>query len=341
MSVTAKEIAKKLNISETAVSMALNNRPGVSTQTRKRIIQQAEMMGYDFSKLSRKANNHGDIYYIIYRAHNAILNYTPIFNELIEGIEQECRNNDYRLKTLQIYEHIDDLEKCLEDLRYKGCIGIILFGTEMSESVAKQFYSLNIPIVLIDTYFDRVECSSISINNRQGAYFATNLLIETTHEQPGYLKSSYEIKNFNRRRDGFYKSIISHGMSKSKSIIHELSPSIEGAYSDMLEILNNGDDIAKCYFADNDLIAIGAMRAFKEKGYKIPEDISIVGFDNISESSIVEPALTTVDIPRKFMGQTAALQLIREIQFPIPHTVKTEISTSIVQRKSTKKYHNH
>ena len=99
--VTAKELAKKLNLSETAVSMALNNKPGVSTQTRARVIREAEKWGYDFSKLSRKKNSSGDIYYIVFRTHNAILNYNPIFSELIDGIEQECRNSNYRLKTLQ------------------------------------------------------------------------------------------------------------------------------------------------------------------------------------------------------------------------------------------------
>lgn len=79
MGITAKELAKKLNLSATAVSMALNNKPGVSTQTRARIIKEAEKAGYDFSRLASKLNKTGDIYCVIYRAHNAILNYTPIF----------------------------------------------------------------------------------------------------------------------------------------------------------------------------------------------------------------------------------------------------------------------
>lgn len=85
MGITGKELAEKLNISATAVSMALNGKPGVSTEMRKRIIAEAEKAGYDFSRLQLKKNHSGDIYCIIYRAHNAILNYTPIFSELTEA----------------------------------------------------------------------------------------------------------------------------------------------------------------------------------------------------------------------------------------------------------------
>ena len=123
-------------------------------------------------------------------------------------------------------------------------------------------------------------------------------------------------------------------MSVSKSVVHELSPSIDGAFSDMLEIIDSGDELAECYFADNDLIAIGAIKALKLRGYKIPKDVAIIGFDNISEGRVIDPSLTTIDIPRKFMGQTAAAQLIKQLLNPVPHTVKIEVSTSVVKRFS-------
>ena len=102
----------------------------------------------------------------------------------------------------------------------------------------------------------------------------------------------------------------------------------------MLEVIDRGDDLARCYFADNDLIAIGAIKALKLRGYKIPDDVAVIGFDNISEGRIIEPPLTTVDIPRRFMGQTAAVQLIRHITNPVPRSVKIEVSTSLVRRFS-------
>ena len=333
MAITAKELAQKLNLSATAVSMALNNKPGVSTETRNRVIKAAEQYRYDFTRLSSKAGP-GDIYCVIYRAHNALLNYAPIFSELTDGIEQECREQDFKLKLIQINEKIDDVQKLIEDIRVSSCAGVILLGTETSITACKMFMQLSVPVVLLDSYFDSLGCSSVLINNAQGAYLATSLLIDRCGSHPGYLRSSYRIGNFEERRAGFNKAVREHGMSATNSITHDLSPSIEGALSDMLEIIDNGDTLAKCYFADNDLIAIGAIKALKLRGYQIPQDIAIAGFDNISESRIVEPSLTTVDIPRKYMGQTAARQLIYQITNPIPHTVKIEVSTKLIKRFS-------
>lgn len=178
MGITAKELAARLNLSATAVSMALNGKPGVSTETRAMVIREAEKAGYDFSRLSMKKNASGDIYCIICRAHNAILNYTPIFSELTDGIEQECRKNGYHLKTFQLYEKIDDLQKYIEELRISQCAGVILLGTEVSASVCHEFLQLSVPVILLDSYFDSADCSCVLINNAQGAYLATSYLID-------------------------------------------------------------------------------------------------------------------------------------------------------------------
>ena len=276
----------------------------------------------------------GDIYCIICRAHNAILNYTPIFSELTEGIEQECRQNGYHLKTFQLYEKTDDLHKYIEELRISQCAGVILLGTELSATVCQEFLHLSVPVILLDSYFDSVDCSSVLINNAQGAYLATSYLIDRCGRQPGHLCSAYKIENFTERKYGFQRAVREHGMSTGKTITHELSPSIEGAFSDMLEIIDSGTPLAGSYFADNDLIAIGAIKALKLRGYKIPQDIAIAGFDNISEGRVVDPSLTTIDVPRKFMGQTAAAQLIRELKTPVPHSIKIEVSTTLIKRFS-------
>ena len=228
MGITAKELAARLNLSATAVSMALNGKPGVSTETRAMVIREAEKAGYDFSRLSMKKNASGDIYCIICRAHNAILNYTPIFSELTDGIEQECRKNGYHLKTFQLYEKIDDLQKYIEELRISQCAGVILLGTEVSASVCHEFLQLSVPVILLDSYFDSADCSCVLINNAQGAYLATSYLIDRCGRQPGHLCSFYRITNFRERTHGFHRAVREHGMSTAKSIIHELSPSIEG-----------------------------------------------------------------------------------------------------------------
>ncbi len=335
MGITAKELAEKLNLSAAAVSMALHNKPGVSTQTRQLVYDTALKYGFDFSRISEKKQVDGSIYLIIYQKHGTVVADTPFFCKVIEGVSLGCKNQDYKMKTSYVYEEEDTLSRQIEDIRYSDCAGIILLGTEMTADDLKPFLSLPVPLVLLDTYFDTVPCDSILINNHQGAYLATLHLFRRTKKQPGYLRSSYPICNFAERSTGFYNAIRDCGMSTSKSIVHYLSPTVEGACADMREILRSGEKLASCYFADNDLIAVGAMKAFKQFGYAIPEDIAIVGFDNSPISSIIEPALTTIHVPKQYMGEFAASRLIERMQNPGQSPVKIQIATTLLKRQTT------
>ena len=92
------------------------------------------------------------------------------------------------------------------------------------------------------------------------------------------------------------------------------------------------EELASCYFADNDLIAVGAIKALKENGYRIPQDIGIVGFDNLPLGSVIEPALTTIHVPKQYMGEAAAQKLIDLLNTPGQPPTKTEVSTMLVKR---------
>ncbi|WP_099469718.1 LacI family DNA-binding transcriptional regulator [Konateibacter massiliensis] len=334
MGITAKELAKKLNLSAAAVSMALNNKPGVSTKTRQLVFDTAEKYGYDFGRITEKQSVPGTIYFVIYKKHGTIVGDTPFFSQVSDGVSLGCKNANYKLKSIYIYEDDDTLKKQIEDIQYSDCCGIILLGTEMTAEDLKLFVTLPIPFVLLDAYFETVPCDCVLINNEQGAYLATRYLIQKCKKQPGYLKSSFQISNFSDRASGFYKAIRSSGFSSSKSIVHALSPSVDGAYSDMLELIRNKEELAECYFADNDHIAIGAVKALKENGFRIPEDISIVGFDNLPSSTVIEPSLTTIQVPKQYMGELAVERLIKLLAEPGLSPVKTEVSTSLIKRNS-------
>ncbi len=334
MSITAKELAEKLHLSATAVSMALNNKPGVSTETRNRVLDAAHKYGYDFSRLNTKTARKRTLCAVFYRADNAILSYAPIFMDLTDGMTNECAKQGYTLKTIQYYEKREDMEQLLGEIRQTDCAGVIVIGTEMSLDAFRHFDELKLPVVLLDNSFDAVNCNCVQINNRQGAHLATEYLISRRMSQPGYLHSSYPLNNFDERMEGFQSAVRDAGMSFSRSVIHPVSPTLDGACSDMLEMLEQKAPLADCYFADNDLIAIGAMKAFKLRGYKVPEDISVIGFDNISEGRVVDPALTTIDIPRAYMAEVAVRRLIELIEDPDQCYSKIEISTTLIKRFS-------
>lgn len=268
---------------------------------------------------------------MIYKKHGAVVADTPFFDQLIKGIESECRQACYSLNIHYLYED-DDIPAQLGSLCY--CNGAILLATEMEMRDFQPFDALKMPLVVLDTYFESLKYDCILINNFQGAYQAANYLIRRSKSQPGYLRSSYPVGNFEERADGFYKAIRDSGMSASKSPVLRLTPSLEGACEDMRELLKNGEEPARCYFADNDLIAAGAIRALQEFGYRIPRDVGIIGFDDMPLCVCIEPRLTTVNVPKQYMGKVAVTRLLQIMEPGEHYPVKLEIGTSIVTRRS-------
>lgn len=102
----------------------------------------------------------------------------------------------------------------------------------------------------------------------------------------------------------------------------------------MLEIIERNDQLADCYFAENDHIAIGVIKALKLKGYRIPEDIAVIGFDNILEGKIIEPSLTTINVPRHFMGKMAVKTLLDSMNSADPYKIKVSVNPNLVKRFS-------
>lgn len=335
MSISAKELAQKLNISAATVSMVLNKKPGISEKTRNLVLSAAKEYGYDFSRLGDPDSQKGIIQFVIYKKHGTVVADTPFFSQLTEGIDLGCKSAGYELQISYFYEN-QDMEEQIQALSGKSFQGLLLLGTEMSVDYFQPFSRLNIPMVVLDTYFEELNCDSVLINNVQGAYIATSYLLQKGFSQVGYLHSSYPIGNFAERADGYYKALRHHKISTDHPYVHKLTPSMEGAYADMLDVLSRKEPVAQAYFADNDLIAAGAMRALKEQGYHIPQDVSIIGFDGMPVCDFLEPTLTTMDVPKKRLGRLAVERLVNKISHGTDAVVKIEMSPKLHERQSVR-----
>ncbi len=334
MAITAKEIAKILGISPAAVSIAINNKPGVSSATRERVLQLANENGYEFSRGKNSDERKETISFILYKkSGGAVVDDTPFFSSLTEGVALSCREHGYALDIQYLFES-GNVAKDVQSLANSGTSGVILLATEMKAEDFVPFRDLPLPMVVLDTYFEGLTRDCVIINNIQGAFLATNHLISVRKQPPGYLHSSYPIGNFEERADGFYKAVRGNGMSASQIVVHKLPPSVDGAYAEMSALLAKNVQTANCYFADNDLIAAGAMRAFKEHGYRIPQDVAFIGFDNTSLCELMDPPVTSVNVPKQAMGRLAVERLLSVINVGSSCTVKSEIMTSLVLRGS-------
>ncbi len=335
MSVSAKSIARELGLSQSTVSLALRNLPGISDSTRRRVLEKAAEMGYQKSALA-PAEAPRFLSLVLYKKHGSVLADTPFFSDLIQGIDQQAKKCGYQVFITYFYEN-QNIQEQLESLKKSLCSGIILLATEMHDRDFLAFQSLEIPLVALDRYFPEFDCDCVVINNIYGAKKAVQHLIEKGHTRIGYLRSSVEIRNFRERFEGYSKGIhlLPHP-EESRPFIVRISPVAEEAVGDMDAYLAKRPQLPSAFFADNDNIASSCMVSLKKAGYRIPEDVSIIGFDNLPVCKVMEPALSTMSVAKEQLGAYAVDFLIRRIDGSADSPLKIEIKPELVERDSVK-----
>lgn len=339
---TYKEIAKQLNISPASLSLILNNKPGVSDSTRATVLTQIREMGLEhLIKKAPTAAATNNLCFLIYKRHGEILDLHPFFLLLMENIENQARDFGYNilLCTIDKRKPIKPQITHLHELDIKG---IILFGTEMQDDDMEAFSTLSVPFVVMDNDLTRLSCNTISINNQMGTYQAIEHLVHLNHKKIGYLKSRIRINSFKERHQGYQNALTHFGLRLAEEDILTVSYTEEGSYRDMLHYLTSTSDIVlpDAFVCDDDTIAIGVMRALKEQGYRIPDDISIVGFNDRPSCEDTVPSLTSINVSKHALAKETIDELMRLIQNQENTTSearsrKIRIGTRLVIREST------
>ncbi len=285
---------------------------------------------------SNAFRNRRSLRFVIFRRHGHVVTDTPFFSSLIEGIVKECRYQGYELLISHLSIADEDYTESISNICSDFTSGLILLATEMLMEDIKLFEKCPYPVILIDNCFREGIYDSVLINNEDAAYKATKYLIDNGHTKIGYLNSSAYINNFYYRKQGYLEAIKEGNLVGMEAFHVKLAPSMDGAYLDMLEFLNSKSELPTAFFADNDTIAFGAMKALMEKGYKIPEDISIIGFDDMPFCEITSPRLTTIKVYKQEMGSLAVKRLIKKLESSDTIIQKTEIYTELIIRDSVK-----
>ena len=329
---TSKELARLLGVSPATVSMALNGKPGINPETRQMILDAARENRVSTRSLS--ASSLRSICLVLFHRKATLLSSASFYNEVISGVRQTCEASGYGFSSQSVIG-IQDLNNYLQALPRSETAGAILMGHDMTREDLSLLSKFSFPIVLLDNSAFSYPIDCVKIDNTSSAFTAVNFLIERVKSQPGYLRSSFSINNFDERSRGFEQAIVYNRMSRSSSPVHDLLPSIEGAYDDMTALLKAGLKPAACYFADNDLIAIGAVQALQRFGLRIPEDVAVIGFDDIEMSAHTSPPLTTMHVPKYHFGAAAVKRLLRLIRDPSLFPITIEMTANLVVREST------
>lgn len=328
MKISVRKISEITGYSPATVSNALNYKKGVNKKTAAKIRAVAEEEGY-FSKHKIKR-----IHFVIFKRNGLIIDGSAFHPTVIEGVEKQAKTFGFDT----IYNYLD-----VKDSNFKNSINeiiedresaIVLLATEMQEEDFIPFVPAKDRIILLDGWSEEVSFDSVLISNTNSSYLATKHLIEKGHKNIGYLRGEYRIQAFKDRELGVRKALSTKGLTLKDENVVTVGTKIETAYRMMSRYLEKNKTLPTAFFADNDIIAIGTVRALKKSGYKVPKDISVVGFDDLDYCAISEPPLSTVHVYKKELGELAVKLLVSKMEEKRTICTRTEVCTELVERGS-------
>ncbi len=331
MSVTIKDIAKIAGVSHTTVSRALNDSSLISQHTKTKIKTIAETLNY--------TPNYNAKSLVLDRSYNIGLFFSTInegtsssfFYEVVKGVNNVI-HEEFKLIVSGIDEYSD-----LNAINKKHFDGIIV----MSQSTKDDYFihnalKKNIPTVVLNREVQDAHVINILSDDRKGVQNAVEYLISEGHRNIALIEGKKGFKSTHERKEGFIKALMNHNISIHKDYMIEGKYDLKSGYRAMKQLLNLSN-IPTAVFCSNDDMAVGAMKAIVEEGLRVPEDISIIGFDDNVFSSFLSPALTTIKKPIEEISIKGADKLLNLIDDKNLERERIYVSTILQIRESVKR----
>lgn len=328
MKVSIKKISEITGFSTATVSNTLNHKKGVNAETSAKIWKTAQELGYCVETRICK------IKFVTFKRDGSIIDGNPFFPMVILGAEEECRACGMEMIMYNLDIQNSNYAEQLNWIQNDKEAAVILLGTELLDEDLDIILGMKVPFLVIDYWKEGISFDAILINNADSVCVAIDYLINKGHREIGYLQGSLRIKPFRSRTAGFYDAMQNAQLPVAQEHVVTLRTDIDGAYEDMKTYLAQSPHLPTAFFADNDMIALGAMKALDEYGIRIPEEVSIIGFDDLPYSSISVPPLTTLSVPKQEMGRAAVRRIMDMIQSGDTMHMKMQACTQFIERGS-------
>lgn len=335
MGLKAKDIAKMLGVSTSTVSLVMNNKPGVGSKKRAEIIQQIKDLNCEYL-LKEEEVEYKELGFVVYKRQGDIIDESPFFSYILEGINSQVKRYGYKMTFLYLNKEMSSEEK-EKQLREAQCEGLIVFAVEMVPEDLEVFKKTNNPFVILDNSFQENDVDAVAINNMQGVFKAMEYLYECGHKEIGYIQSKVPINSFEERYESYKKYLKKWGLPYKEQWTVAVGYSEVESRLDIKEYLKTASTLPTAFLCDNDLLACGSLKGFREFGYAVPGDISLIGFDDRPICTLIEPALTTIAVPKDIFGPCAVDLLLQKLQKKRVQSMKVEVGVSLIKRESVKK----
>jgi DNA-binding LacI/PurR family transcriptional regulator len=302
MTVSIKDIAKAAEVSHSTVSRALSDSPLVSAETKCRIQQLAREMGYSPDAQARSL--------VMGRTRTIGVVVTtitdPFIAEIVQAIESTSREHDYSVILASFSSESEREIEVVEMLQSKRVDGVIVTSSRVGALYLDHLERLGVPVVLINSRSEEkgTYTYSVMVDNRHGGWLATSHLIQLGHRRVAYIGGPPHHSDDVERLAGYRESLAGARIPFDPGLVFQGTGRLDGG-EHALPGLIAFDERPTAVFCYNDMTAIGLLRAARETGVSVPLDLAVVGFDDISLSSYVQPPLTTVAQPTASMGRQA------------------------------------
>ena len=332
--ITIYDIATKLNITAATVSRALNNNPNISSATKELVLAMAEKMGYEQNKLalalkSGKSNNVG---VVVPRIDS------NFFSSVIRGIEEELTPFGYHVIICQTNNDEEKEIANIDALLNSQVDGIFISTSSNDVKSFERILKKDVPLIFFDRKKTMNNVSSVTINDFEGGYKATQHLIDSGCERIAHFSGELNIEIFNDRFSGYKSALKDNGIDYIEEYVINTRSNIEDgkkAIKKLLKLKNPPNAI----FSSSDWDALGAIQELKSKNYKIPEDVAVIGFSNEPFTKFMELSISTIDQFPLEMGKIAAKVFLEQVNNSekVKIEKKVVLDPELIIRKSTKK----
>ncbi|HAF70985.1 MAG: Transcriptional regulator, LacI family [Acetothermia bacterium 64_32] len=329
--VTMRDVAREAGVSVNTVSRALAGKPDVSPQTRAKVLEVAERLGYRPNKLARglRSNKTFTLGVIVTDIAN------PFFAELVKGVEETARKNGYSILLEDTSEDPKKEEKAIQVMLAERVDGLLVTPVQSTRRALEEVLKSGFPFVLMGRYFPDLDAPYVVTDDVQGAIIAVEHLINLGHRKIAHVAGPLHISSAQDRLSGYIKALERHGITVREEYILKEAVTLEDGYRAGKELLQLRP-LPSAVFAYSDFVAVGIMQAILEEGFRIPADISLVGYDDILFSAYTKVPLTTIRIPKRTLGSEAVRMLLKSLARKKSLSAKAKrLGVDLVVRDST------
>jgi len=306
--ITLKMVAEKAEVSVNTASRAINNKPDINRETKKRVLQIAKELGYirNAAAVALRTKKTGTIGVVIADNRN------PFYAEVLNGMEEAAREKNYHIILANTQRDYRKEEEAINLLLAKRVDGLLITPVQDKDDDIKNLIEANIPFVVVGRDFENIKVDAVYNDEVKGGFLATEYLIKKGHKKIALINGFLHKSPAKGRLEGYKKALKKYRVSLDNSLISVGDINIEDGYERTKQMLEKNLNFT-AIFAYNDMMAFGAMQAIKEKGLRIPEDIGLVGYDDIPFSSLISPVLTTIRLEKQELGVESVKLLFSRI----------------------------